>query len=184
MSLLTTASQTVGPYVLIGFEWMTLDNLAPEGVAGERVSVQGRVLDADRKPVADAIVEIWQADSKGQFATSARGRGEFRGFGRIPTNDDGAFRFTTIKPGRVAGPDGRLQAAHLAVGIFMRGQLLRLNTRMYFPDAAANADDPILALVPPERRETLIARASNGKPGSLTWDVILQGERETVFFDY
>ena len=183
MSLLTTASQTVGPYVLIGFEWLTIDNLAPEGVTGERVTVQGRMLDADRQPVKDGMIELWQADANGQYAASLRSKREFRGFGRIPTTDTGEFRFTTIKPGRVPGPEGGLQAPHIVVGIFMRGQLKRLNTRMYFPNEASNADDAILNLVPRERRETLIAKAG-GNRNTLTWDIVLQGEGETVFFDY
>ena len=106
----------------------------------------------------------------------------FKGFGRIPTDARGAFRFSTIKPGRVPGPGGRLQAPHLVVSVFMRGLLKHLATRIYFPDEAGNAEDPILKLVPPARRSTLIARPRSR--GVLEWNIILQGKGETVFFDY
>ncbi|MEO8164876.1 MAG: protocatechuate 3,4-dioxygenase subunit alpha, partial [Betaproteobacteria bacterium] len=105
----------------------------------------------------------------------------FRGFGRVPTDEHGAFRFTTIKPGSVPGPHGLPQAPHLAVAVFMRGLLIHLVTRLYFPGEAENADDPILKLVPAERRQTLIATKSGD---GLEWNVILQGKHETVFFDY
>ena len=106
----------------------------------------------------------------------------FKGWGRCPTDKDGMFEFTTLKPGAVPGPGNTLQAPHLAITIFMRGQLKHLFTRMYFADEAANADDPILALVEDKaRRETLIARKEG--EGRYRWDVILQGKNETVFFD-
>src|SRR5262249_1423144 len=105
----------------------------------------------------------------------------FRGFGRVPTDERGAFRFTTVKPGRVPGPAGRRQAPHLLVTVFMRGLLRHLVTRMYFPDQPANADDLVLNLVPADRRATLIARAAG--VGVLEWDIVLQGRGETVFFD-
>ena len=110
------------------------------------------------------------------------GRAGFSGFGRVPTQADGGFRFTTLKPGCVPGPDGQAQAPHLVVSVFMRGLLKHLSTRMYFPDEAqANAQDWMLALVPASRRGTLVAQAAQG--GSLRWDIILQGAGETVFFD-
>jgi protocatechuate 3,4-dioxygenase alpha subunit len=146
-------------------------------VPGKRVSIQGRVLDGDGKPVNDALVEIWQADSKGKY-----GGKRFRGFGRSATDDDGGFRFHTIRPGRVPGPGGKLQAPHIGVQVFMRGQLKQLVSRIYFPDEPANAQDPVLALVPAARRATLIAR-KRGKPGQLEWNILLQGKNETVFFD-
>jgi protocatechuate 3,4-dioxygenase alpha subunit len=113
----------------------------------------------------------------------------FLGFGRVPTDGDGVFRLTTIKPGSVPGPGGTTQAPHLVVAVLMRGLLKHLLTRMYFPDEPGNADDPILRLVPAERRRTLIARAAQegvlgAHEGRLEWDVILQGDEETVFFDY
>ena len=177
MSLHATTSQTVGPYLHIGLTWLITESLAPAGVPGERVSIRGRVLDGRGKPVDDALVEIWQADSQGRY-----GGKRFRGFGRSATDREGAFRFQTLKPGRVPGPGGRLQAPHIAVQVFMRGQLKQLFSRIYFPGEAANAGDPVLALVPKERRPTLIARKT-GKAGALEWNVILQGKDETVFFD-
>jgi len=175
MSLHATTSQTVGPYLHIGMTWLIIENLARKGVEGERVSIEGRVLDGDGKPVNDASVEIWQANARGKY-----GARDFRGFGRSNTDAKGRFRFKTIKPGRVPGPDGKLQAPHIAVNIFMRGQLKQLVTRIYFPGDAANAGDPVLARVPAARRQTLVARR---KGKSLEWNVILQGKDETVFFD-
>ena len=176
MSLQATTSQTVGPFLHIGLTWPIVEELAPAAVAGERVSIQGRVIDGEGKPVDDAAVEIWQANAEGKYAQPG-----FRGFGRSATDSEGRFRFKTVKPGRVAGPGGRLQAPHIAVNVFMRGQLKQLVTRIYFPNDPANAEDPVLALVPAARRGTLIARSVAG--GALEWDVILQGRDETVFFD-
>jgi protocatechuate 3,4-dioxygenase alpha subunit len=182
-----TASQTVGPYFHIGFAWLTVADLAPPGVAGERVTLSGRVLDGDARPVSDAVLEVWQADADGRYAHPEHGAGprdaRFRGFGRVWTDAAGAFRFSTVKPGRVPGPGGALQAPHLAVAVFMRGLLKHLVTRVYFPGEASNAEDPILNLVEAPRRRTLVARASAARPGALEWDVVLQGEDETVFFD-
>jgi protocatechuate 3,4-dioxygenase alpha subunit len=177
MSLHATTSQTVGPYLHIGLTWLIIEKLAPAGVPGERISIGGRVIDGDGKPVNDALVEIWQADSRGNY-----GGKRFRGFGRCATDANGAFRFRTIKPGRVAGPEGKLQAPHIGVNVFMRGQLKQLVSRIYFPGEAANANDPVLALVPEKRRATLVAK-KRGKAGTLEWNVILQGRDETVFFD-
>jgi protocatechuate 3,4-dioxygenase alpha subunit len=187
MSLLTTASQTVGPYVRIGCELLSLEKMAPEGVAGERITLTGRLTDGDGKPVSDGVVEIWQANAQGKYAHPEDAQDKsvdalFRGFGRSLTAADGGFRFATIKPGRVPGPDGALQAPHIAVTVFMRGMLRQLWTRVYFPDDPANADDPILRLVPAERRGTLIARAGGAK-GALEWNIRLQGADETVFFE-
>lgn len=187
MSLRASTSQTIGPYLRIGLEWMVIEDLAPQGVAGERVKIEGRVLDADGKPVNDAAVEIWQANSHGKYASPEDSQDKpldprFRGYGRSLTDNDGNFRFRTIKPGRVPGPDGKLQAPHVTVTIFMRGLLKQLVTRIYFPDEPANADDPVLKLVPAERRATLVARKKGD--GLLEWNVILQGRNETVFFDF
>ena len=187
MSLRGTTSQTIGPYLRIGLEWMVIEDLAPSGVPGERVRIEGRVVDADGKPVNDTALEIWQANSHGKYASPEDTQDKpleqaFRGYGRSLTDEAGAFRFRTIKPGRVPGPDGKLQAPHLTVTIFMRGLLKQLQTRMYFPDDAANADDAVLKLVPAERRSTLIARKR--ADGALEWNVVLQGKNETVFFDF
>jgi protocatechuate 3,4-dioxygenase alpha subunit len=187
VSLRASTSQTIGPFLRIGLEWMVIEDLAPQGVAGERIRIEGRVLDADGKPVNDAAVEIWQANSHGKYASPEDHQDRplekgFRGYGRSLTDDAGAFRFRTIKPGRVAGPDGKPQAPHLTVTIFMRGLLKQLQTRIYFPDDPANTDDPVLKLVPAERRATLIATKRGD--GALEWNVVLQGENETVFFDF
>jgi protocatechuate 3,4-dioxygenase alpha subunit len=187
MSLRASTSQTIGPYLRIGLEWMQIEDLAPAGVAGQRVRIEGRVLDADGKPVNDAAVEIWQANSHGKYASPEDPQDKpvesgFRGYGRSLTDESGAFRFRTIKPGRVPAPDGRLQAPHLVVTIFMRGLLKQLVTRMYFPDEPSNADCPVLGLVPPERRATLVAKRTGD--GALEWSVVLQGRNETVFFDF
>jgi protocatechuate 3,4-dioxygenase alpha subunit len=181
-----TASQTVGPFLHIGLEWLTRDQLAPLGVSGERVTVEGRVLDGDGQPVTDAFIEVWQANAQGKYAHPEDWQEkpvdpEFQGFGRVPTDNRGAFRFTTVKPGRVPNSGGGLQAPHLLIAVFMRGLLKQLVTRLYFPDEPSNAADPVLSLVPAERRPTLIARGRDS--GVLEWDVVLQGQDETVFFD-
>ena len=178
MSLQATTSQTVGPYLHIGLVWLIIENLAPAGIAGERVSIEGRVVDGDGKPVNDAAVEIWQANADGKYGSK-----EFRGFGRSATDDMGVFRFQTVKPGRVPGPGGKLQAPHIGVNLFMRGQLKQLVTRIYFPDEPANPEDAVLALVPQDRRGTLVAKKVTGKAGVLEWNIVLQGKDETVFFD-
>jgi len=189
MSLQTTASQTVGPYLHIGLTWLITDNLVAPGVAGDPITLEGRIADGDGNLVNDALVEIWQANSNGRYAHPEDTRdlvleAAWKGFGRVPTDENGVFRFTTIKPGRVPAPDGRLQAPHINVLILMRGMLKQLNTRVYFPDDPANADDAVLQSVPVSRRNTLIAQAVTGQSGALKWDVRLQGEGETVFFEY
>jgi protocatechuate 3,4-dioxygenase alpha subunit len=188
MSLQATTSQTVGPFFLIGLERLFVNNLAGPGVSGERIEIEGRVLDADGQGVPDAMLELWQANAHGRYAhpddTQARTlEPGFRGYGRVPTAEDGSFHFTTIKPGRVPGPDGKLQAPHIVVSVFMRGLLRRLATRIYFPDDAANSEDFALNLVESSRRGTLIARKSPKRVGLLEWNIVLQGPEETVFFD-
>lgn len=187
MSLHASTSQTIGPFLRIGLEWMVIEDLALPGVAGQSVRIEGRVLDGDGKPVNDAAVEIWQANSHGKYASPEDPQDKpldpgFRGYGRSLTDDAGAFRFRTIKPGRVPGPEGKLQAPHLCVTLFMRGLLKQLVTRIYFPDEPSNADDPVLNLVPAQRRSTLIAKKAG--EDMLEWNVILQGKNETVFFDF
>jgi len=189
MSLETTASQTIGPYLHIGLTWLVTDNIAAPGVVGDKVSIEGRVVDGDRMAVNDAIVEIWQANAHGRYAHPDDTQDKplesaFKGFGRVTTDSDGVFRFTTIKPGRVPAQGEGLQAPHLNVTIFTRGLLKHLITRMYFPDESSNDDDPVLRRVPAERRATLIATPIEGKSTALRWNVVLQGENETVFFDY
>ena len=188
MSLQATTSQTVGPFFLIGLERLFVDNLAGPEVSGERVEIEGRVLDADGQGVPDAMLELWQANAQGKYAhpedTQAKSvEPGFRGYGRVPTAEDGTFRFTTIKPGRVPGPQGKLQAPHIVVSVFMRGLLRRLITRIYFPDDPANSEDFALNLVEFGRRGTLVARKSTKRDDLLEWNVLLQGPDETVFFD-
>ena len=187
MSLLLTPSQTVGPFVAISFERTRIEDVAPVNVSGQRVIIEGRVLDGDGKPVDDAVIETWQANSHGKYAHPEDAREKllepaFKGFGRVLCDRSGAFRLSTIKPGPTPGPGDTLQAPHLVVVVFMRGLLRHLMTRVYFPDEASNAGDPVLSLVPAERRHTLIARHAGD--GRLEWNVMLQGEQETVFFDY
>ena len=186
MKLLPTASQTVGPYLHIGLAWLTIDRVAAPGCPGQHLKVRGRVLDGDGVLVTDALVEIWQADAHGRYAHPEDTREVpltpgFRGFGRVPTDGNGRYRFFTIKPGPVADSQGGLQAPHLVVSVFMRGLLKRLVTRVYFPDEPRNADDRVLRLVPAERRGTLVARKTASD--QLEWNIILQGDGETVFFD-
>jgi protocatechuate 3,4-dioxygenase alpha subunit len=188
MSLPATAWQTVGPFFSIGFSWLCRENLAGPGVSGERVEISGCILDGDGSPVPDGIVEIWQANAQGKYAhpddpQEKKADEAFTGYGRVPTDGSGRFRFTTIKPGRVPGPDGTLQAPHLEISIFTRGLLRRLITRIYFPDEPGNAEDFALNLVEAGRLGTLIAKKMDGRPGALEWNVILQGPGETVFFD-
>jgi protocatechuate 3,4-dioxygenase alpha subunit len=188
MSSNATTSQTIGPFFSIGMCRSIKQNLADANVSGERVNIEGRVLDGDRQPVPDAILEIWQANSHGKYAHPEDDQDKpreanFTGYGRIPTNIEGKFHFTTIKPGQVPDPDGKLQAPHIVVSVFARGLLRRLVTRIYFPDEPANDSDFALKLVEPSRRGTLIAKKVAGGVGVLEWNLILQGSDETVFFD-
>ena len=188
MTLRATTWQTVGPFFPIGLQWLYKDNLVGPDVSGERIVIQGRVLDADGQGVPDAVLEIWQANSAGKFAHPEDTQDKpieksFDGFGRIPTSEDGSFRFTTVKPGRFPGPDDKLQAPHIVVSVFMRGLLRRLITRIYFPDERANTEDFALNLVEPSRRATLVAQRSTAGSDVLGWNVALQGPNETVFFD-
>jgi protocatechuate 3,4-dioxygenase alpha subunit len=187
MSLYATGSQTVGPYLHIGLNWLVTRNIAGPRVRGERVTIQGHLLDGDGVGVSDGLVEIWQANSHGKYAHPDDKQKKpleagFRGFGRIPTDAKGAFRFSTIKPGGVPGPEGTVQAPHLVVTVFMRGLLKQLATRMYFPDEPGNRRDPILKLVPSARQSTLIAHRKSR--GIMEWNIVLQGKGETVFFDF
>jgi protocatechuate 3,4-dioxygenase alpha subunit len=187
MKLPGTPSQTVGPFFTIGLSRLEKTVLAGPTVSGEKITIAGRVIDGEGKPVPDALLEIWQANSHGRYAHPEDGQSKpldpgFQGFGRIGVDENGGFVFTTVKPGAVPGPDGKMQAPHIAVSIFARGLQLRLVTRIYFLEEAANADDYVLNLVEPARRATLIARKTS-VAGALEWNVILQGDDETVFFD-
>lgn len=187
--LYPTSSQTVGPYLHIGLSGLNRDDLTAGcgDLGAAPVVIEGRVIDGEGNPVPDGMVEIWQADARGVYGhpddpRHDEGGAGFGGFGRVATQPDGGFRFTTIKPGRVPGPDGQMQAPHLVVSVFMRGLLKHLSTRMYFPDeAGANEQDWSLAKVPAHRRGTLVATAADA--GVLRWNIVLQGSEETVFFD-
>jgi protocatechuate 3,4-dioxygenase alpha subunit len=206
-----TPSQTVGPFFHYGLPWKggadlvgksdmgarpelfpeehyVLNLSSPTGTPdGEVIEVAGRVFDARGEIVADAMIEIWQANAAGRYASLDDGREEvpldphFVGFGRASTDIDGIYRFRTVRPGRVPGPGNSLQAPHIAISVFGRGLLKRLATRLYFADGDGNDVDPILALVPEARRDTLIARRQ--EDGSWWLDIRLGGEGETVFFD-
>jgi protocatechuate 3,4-dioxygenase alpha subunit len=191
-----TPSQTVGPFFKYGltpdgkYDWndaFTSDLVTPDA-SGERIRIEGRVFDGDAAPVPDAMLEIWQADAQGRFADPQDNRAlpnaAFRGFGRCGTDANGEYSFDTIKPGSVPDPDGTPQAPHVLLAIFARGMLLQLYTRIYFDGEAANSADPVLALVPADRRGTLIAAREVGPGGAVyRFDIRLQGEGETVFFD-
>jgi protocatechuate 3,4-dioxygenase, alpha subunit len=184
-----TPSQTVGPYFAIGLTKLTTRDIAGPDLEGERVTIRGRVLDADGKAIPDAVLETWQANAHGRYHHPEDTQEKplqpgFKGWSRIPTDADGAFSFTTIKPGAVPGPEGQIQAPHIAVAVGMRGLLKHVVTRIYFPDDPRNEADPILKLVEPSRRSTLIAKQVSGEAGVLEWNVICAGENETVFFDY
>jgi protocatechuate 3,4-dioxygenase alpha subunit len=205
-----TPSQTVGPFFHYGLPWKggadlvgtddmgarpelfpeahyVLNVSSPRGaVSGETIILEGVVYDAEGAPVPDAMIEIWQANTAGRYASPNDDRTDlpldegFIGFGRASTSAEGLYRFKTVLPGAVPGPGNSLQAPHIAVGVFGRGLIKRLATRVYFEGQATNDADPILALVPAERRETLVAK----KVGDAwRFDIVLQGERETVFFD-
>ncbi len=180
-----TPSQTVGPFLSIALRWPDGPHVVPEGTPGA-FWLRGRVLDGDGEAVTDALVETWQADPDGRFDHPDDPRGAvapavpgFRGFGRSETVP-GEYAVRTVKPGRVPDGEGGLQAPHLDVSVFARGLLDRVVTRVYFEDeAAANAQDPVLTALPEDVRGTLLATPSDD---GYRFDVVLQGERETVFF--
>jgi len=199
-----TPSQTVGPFFAYGLtpnnrcDWKPSDlynwkdtvttNLVTPDASGTRIRIEGCIRDGDGVAIPDAMIEIWQADAQGRYAsprdTRARPNAQFKGFGRSATDKDGVFAFDTIKPGRVPGPNDKEQSPHIVVCIYSRGMLRQVYTRLYFSDEAANADDPILALVPEDRRATLIAHKQDGSGQPLyRFDIRVQGENETVFFD-
>jgi protocatechuate 3,4-dioxygenase alpha subunit len=186
MSHVLTPSQTIGP-----FYWGTLVNayradMAPPGTAGERVEIVLSLFDTQGALVPDGLFEIWQANSHGRYNHPDDRRNlpldsGFEGFGRVSTNARGESHFATVRPGRVPWPAGGQQAAHVNISIFARGVLNRLATRLYFDGDPALADDPVLKLVEPARRPTLIAR----RDASGVWrlPIHIGGPNETVFFD-
>ena len=182
-----TPSQTVGPFFDFGLEIAGGEIVASPTADGLHLVVQGSLRDGAGDPVPDAIVEIWQANAAGRYRHPADDRripldDGCDGFGRVATSSEGRFTIQTVLPGRVPGPEqGQWQAPHLLISVLARGLLERLATRMYFPDEIANDEDPVLALVPPERRGTLIARRLDA--ATFAFDIVLQGPGETVFFD-
>ncbi len=182
----TTPSQTVGPYFAIGLPWPEGPHAVEPGTPGA-FTITGTITDGAGQPIPDHLLETWQADPDGHYA-DAHGYGGassmtgFRGFARYGVEaGDGEFAIVTVKPGRVREPGGRLQAPHIAVTLMARGMLHRVVTRIYFGDEEeANAQDPILGLVPAERRHTLIATPEDG---GYRFDIRVQGPDETVFFD-
>lgn len=198
-----TASQTAGPYVHIGlapdaagfhiFEKNFGSNLTNSHTPGERITIEGRVFDGSGTPVRDVLIEIWQANAEGRYQHVADNQQEkaldadFRGWGRACSDfDSGVWRFDTIKPGQVVGRDGRMMAPHVNLWVVARGINIGLNTRMYFSDESeANQKDPVLNLIEWEvRRQTLIGRKeTRGNETVYCFDIYLQGEKETVFFD-
>lgn len=182
-----TPSQTVGPFFHFALPYPGGETLTNEATLGERITIEGRVTDGEGAPVTDALLETWQANSQGRYNHPEDGQEKqldpnFNGFGRTQTDEDGRFRFHTIKPGAVPGPGGTMQAPHINMSVLGRGILKRMATRVYFSGEPGNADDPILALVPAERRDTLIAECI-GDGAAYRFDIRLQGENETVFFD-
>jgi protocatechuate 3,4-dioxygenase, alpha subunit len=189
--LVPTPSQTVGPFFHLALDRPGWGDLAAEGAQGERIAVIGRMTDGDGAAVADACLELWQANAAGRYAhpdddqTDKPLDPHFRGFGRVSTDADGGFRLTTIRPGPVPGRGNTLQAPHIAVAIFARGLLKQLFTRIYFAGEALNDTDPVLSsITDPARRRTLIAtRHDEDASPAYRFDIVLQGDDETVFFD-
>lgn len=190
-----TPSQTVGPYFKYGltpgndYAWNDAfgNDLVTPDVSGERIRIVGQVFDGEGKVIPDSMMEIWQADAQGRFAdpqdTRAAPNAAFKGFGRCGADAKGGFEFRTIKPGSVPGPGGKQQAPHILLAVFARGMTQQAITRIYFEGEVGNTADPILALVPTDRRATLIAKREAGDVPTYRFEVHLQGDKETVFFD-
>jgi protocatechuate 3,4-dioxygenase alpha subunit len=185
-----TPSQTVGPFYAIGLTAKLMNVLATDTTQGEKIRIEGRVFDGDGQHVPDAMVEIWQANAYGRYHHPDDKQEKpldqsFTGWGRSGTDERGAYSFETIKPGPVPGADDSVQAPHINVCVFARGMLVHAFTRIYFGDEAANETDPVLSSIKNKaRRCTLIAsrEVRNGK-SVYRFDIRLQGENETVFFD-
>lgn len=188
-----TPSQTVGPFFAYGltpngqYTWNDAftNNLLTSDVSGDKIRVEGAVYDGDGAIVPDAMLEIWQPDAQGRFADPQDSRAlpnaSFRGFGRCGTHVTGGYSFDTIKPGPVPGADGKPQAPHIVLAIFGRGMTMQVYTRIYFDDEPATATDEVMNIVPADRRASLVAKKT--APGVYRFDVHLQGDNETVFFD-
>lgn len=188
---LQTPSQTVGPFFTPALlrEDASRNVLTQPETIGERIRIEGRVLDGNGVPISDALVEIWQANAHGRYnhpmdQGTAPLDPSFFGFGRSGTESDGAYWFETIKPGPVPFDKERMQAPHICVTVFSRGLLNHAMTRLYFADEPANAKDPVLLCVPADRRATLLAGCQQGGATPIYhFDIILQGTNETAFFN-
>lgn len=195
MTRAQTPSQTLGPYFsMILAHDDDGETLVTSATAGQQVVIVGTLLDGDRAPIEDGLVEVWQANAAGRYRHPLDDRDEvalddtFTGFGRSKTRfEDGTFRFRTVRPGPVPGPDAGMQAPHVNVIVQARGMLNPSFTRLYFPeDTDAHADDLVLSSVPEDRRATLIA-LRDGEEGGVPryrFDVRFQGDDETVFLDF
>ena len=189
LHLVPTGAQTVGPFFHLGLvRGENSGRVAGVNARGEKIRLVVRVLDAEGAGVPDAMIELWQADANGKYnhpddPQPKTPDPDFRGFGRLPSDENGTAVFETVRPGRVPGIDGALQAPHINVHIFSRGVLRHVSTRIYFAADPANSDDAVLRLVPAGRRDTLMARPGPAGPGTWNIDFHLCGERETVFFD-
>lgn len=189
--LIPTPSQTVGPFFHLGLARPEWSDLTRQNPAGQRIVIEGRVIDGDGAPVPDALIELWQANAAGRYAHPDDRQADkpvdpnFRGYGRAATDNAGAYRFVTIKPGPVPGRGNSLQAPHLNLAVFARGMLKQLFTRLYFAGEPQNADDPLLSsLDDASGRQTLIAaKGAEDTVPTYHFDIVLQGERETVFLD-
>jgi protocatechuate 3,4-dioxygenase, alpha subunit len=187
---LQTPAQTIGPFFHDALMQDGVDDLDAEGAAGAPIVVEGTVRDGAGDIISDAMVEVWQSDGAGRYRHPGDGRSadvpsSFIGFGRVASTDQGTFRLRTVMPGTVPGRGGAVQAPHLNVHVFARGLLDKLATRIYFEDFEANDTDPVLGSVPEGRRRTLLARFDGEAGGARRYrfDIVLQGEGETVFFD-
>jgi protocatechuate 3,4-dioxygenase, alpha subunit len=190
VTAIPTPSQTVGPFYHFALERPGWADLTADGASGEKIEIEGRILDGDGAPVFDAFLEVWQANAAGKYAHPEDRQDKpldarFRGFGRVGADAEGRFRFTTIRPGRVPGRGNTLQAPHINIAIFGRGLLKQLTTRLYFADEAeANESDPALSAInDPLARKSLIAVPVGGAMPTYRFDIILQGAGETAFFE-
>ena len=189
MDLILTGSQTVGPFFHLGCsDPFSIPVIASALIKGEHIKFVCTIRDGEGTLLPDAMIEIWQANADGKYNHPANDENreideEFRGFGRVASDKNGCCAFETVKPGRVPSWTSVAQAPHLEISVFARGLLKRLVTRAYFAGDPANNEDPVLALVPAERRETLMAHADASQPNTWRFDIHLAGEEETVFFD-
>lgn len=177
-----SGSQTVGPFFAIGLEYLQARATVVGPGSPGSIEIRGHVLDRDGAPVPDALLEFWGADPSGTYSEAPSVDGYPAGFYRVATDLDGSFSLAAIKPGPVPFGENRTQAPHMLVLVFARGLLRHLVTRVYFEDEPGNEFDPVLLEVPAERRATLVARRDASNSGTFDWNVILQGEDETVFF--